>query len=78
MNTPIRPGQMYRSVTHPERIIRIRSFSSYSYPEQVMVVTVTPDGRELRTRGLRAADLHDSWTTKYGQPRRTGYVLIPS
>jgi hypothetical protein len=43
---------------------------------KVQVATLTDDGREVRPRALEVNQLHDSGTTKTGQPRRTGYRLV--
>ena len=78
---PIIPGQTYRSVAprdQPPIRIRVRShgpgFPAWGW-SKVKVVTVLPDGTEVRERAIEAIQLHDSPTTKTGQPRRTGYVL---
>lgn len=83
---PVERGQEYVAVqavaSEPvPRFIRIRvvgrphaSSGGWNFGK-VDVVTVTPDGRELRYRAIDMAQLHDSPTTRDGQPRKTGYVL---
>ncbi|QLJ01498.1 hypothetical protein HZZ00_11000 [Streptomyces sp. NEAU-sy36] len=85
MTHRIEPGQTYRSVgdpypySEPRRIKvvgePIRRFGRYGGYSKVEVVTLTKDGREIRRRAIESTQLHDSATTRNGQPRRTGYAL---
>jgi hypothetical protein len=80
----IQPGQTYRSLSNrhpadgPTRIkvigqpITMHGLGGYG---TVQVVTLTADGREIRRRPIKCTQLHDSPTTRDGEPRRTGYVL---
>ncbi|MBT2430551.1 hypothetical protein J7F02_34515 [Streptomyces sp. ISL-112] len=80
----IQPGQTYRSLSnrhHPaDGPTRIRianapiGATDIDGMRKVYVVTLTPDGREIRPRWMRADRLHTTATTRDGAPRRTGYV----
>lgn len=84
---PVEPGQEYvsclaspgdedpyriRVVGKPVTISGIWGFG------KVRVVTVLPGCRETRERALSVDQLHDTATTRDGQPRRTGYILDTS
>lgn len=86
----IRAGQIYESVKnlvpspgHPNgapRQIRVVSEPSrfhgvYGYGK-VEVETLRPDGTGVRRRRIELSELHESATTKTGEPRRNGYVLV--
>ncbi len=80
----IQPGQTYRSLNnrHPaDGPTRIRitnapfGATDLDGMRKVQVVTITRDGREIRTRWMRTDQLHATATTRDGAPRRTGYVL---
>jgi hypothetical protein len=90
----ITAGQIYEAVAAKDRVpspgerngmprrIRVVSEPSpfhgvYGYGK-VMVETVLPDGRGVRRRRIELSELHESATTKHGQPRRNGYVLVMS
>ncbi|MEU1284943.1 hypothetical protein [Kitasatospora sp. NPDC005856] len=81
MHAAIRPGQIYRCLDPRGgptiRIVGepISTLGHYSFGK-VDVETVRRDGTGHRRRALEATQLHDSPTTKNGQPRRTGYVLV--
>jgi hypothetical protein len=77
----IEHGQEYESC-HPLDNIRIRVVGEpvttsglYGFGK-VRVATLTESGRELRPRAIAMNQLHDSGTTRDGQPRRTGYRLV--
>lgn len=81
----IQPGQIYRSLSnrhHPvDGPTRIKVVGKPNVIPgvggfgKVAVVTLTRTGREVRRRSIEMTQLHDSATTRDGQPRRTGYVL---
>jgi hypothetical protein len=65
----IEPGQVYRSCDpRGGPLVRVVTVN----PNSVNVVDAQ-DGK--RPRRILLAYLHDSPTTKTGQPRRTGYAL---
>jgi len=81
----IHAGQIYQSVSnrhHPvDGPVRIRVVSEpsrfhgvYGYGK-VQVETVRPDGTGVRRRRIELTQLHESATTRAGEPRRNGYVL---
>ena len=43
---------------------------------KVDIVTLTADGREIRRRAIEMTQLHETGTTRDGQPRKTGYRLV--
>ena len=47
----------------------------YGYGK-VRVATLELCGREVRPRRIALSQLHETGTTKDGQPRRTGYRLV--
>ena len=67
----IQPGQTYRSAD-PRELIRIR-IESYTPGDARAHVVDAATGKRPRQMLVRA--LHQSPTTKTGQPRRSGYVL---
>jgi hypothetical protein len=75
----IAAGQIYtrhdpvENVTYRVRVIRgpINGYGG----GKAWVESLLPDGRAVRQRPIEASQLHDSPTTRAGQPRRTGYVL---
>lgn len=80
----IQPGQIYRALgdpypyTEPRRIKVVGkpiTISGLYNSGKVDIVTLTETGREIRRRAIEVAQLHDSPTTRNGQPRRTGYAL---
>lgn len=81
----IKPGQIYRSLSnrhHPcDGPTRIKVVDLPGTTPgvwgfgKVDVVTVTAAGREIRRRAIATSQLHETATTRNGQPRRTGYVL---
>jgi len=83
----IRKGQIYEAVKpNPadplRRRIRVVSEPSrisgvYGYGK-VQVETVRPDGTGIRQRRIELSELHESATTRHGQRRRNGYVLVMS
>lgn len=81
----VEPGQTYRScqptsvVDGQEVHTRIRVTGPngarlIGYPK-VTVVTVLPDGREIRPREIEVRKLYPTATTADGKRRRTGYYL---
>lgn len=76
---PIQPGQVYVSchpldegrrikiVGEPGTVPGVWGFG------KVDVVTLTPDGRELRRRAIETSQLHDHPTRRDGTPRRNGW-----
>jgi hypothetical protein len=72
---PVRsmPGQHYTRIKVIGEPVSMHGLYGFG---KVMVVTLAEDGREVRPRALEVDQLHDSGTTKTGQPRRTGYRLI--
>jgi hypothetical protein len=76
----IERNQTYRSCT-PGRTTRIRVLGVTPWGSGLYgsgtarVVTLTEDGREVGTRSVSLAKLHDSPFTKASKPRRTGYAL---
>lgn len=86
MTYTIQPGQIYRSLSNrhhpvdgPTRIKVVGEPGTIPGGGhkfgKVDVVTLTKAGREIRRRAIEISQLHDSDTTRDGQPRRTGYVL---
>jgi hypothetical protein len=84
----VQPGQEYESCqpvywgsSGPEYTrIRVvgesgRTPGLYGFGK-VDVVTVTEDGRELRRRRIETSQLHETGTTRDGQPRKSGYRLV--
>lgn len=86
MSRPIEPGQEYVAAapvqSEPVPLfvrIRVKGISRYQRGHaKANVVTVTADGREIRHRALSMDQLHDTATTRDGQPRKTGYILDTS
>lgn len=75
----IQLGQVYESVAGDRQIkvVRVHSTTPGVWGfGKVYVVTLTPDGREIRRRPLEASQLHASRLTAKGEPRRNGYVLV--
>ena len=72
---PVRsmPGEHYTRIRVIGEPVSMHGLYGFG---KVMVATLTDDGREVRPRALEVSQLHDSSTTKTGQPRRTGYRLI--
>lgn len=79
-------GQVYESVSDrvpapgrpdgiPRRIRIARE--PIRWHGKVFVETVQSDGRRVRGRWMETSDLHASAMTRYGEPRRRGYVLVP-
>lgn len=68
---PIQPGQIYRHCD-PRESIRIR-ITAYTPGDARAHVVDAVTGK--RPRPILVTHLHDSATTKTGQPRRTGYAL---
>ena len=68
---PIQPGQIYRHCD-PRESIRIR-ITAYTPGANRADVVDAVTGK--RPRQILVTHLHDSATTKTGQPRRTGYAL---
>ena len=80
----IQPGQIYYSLGDPYPYTGPRRIKVVGKPititglynsGKVDVVTITATGREIRRRAIEVTQLHDSPTTRDGQPRRTGYAL---
>ncbi|MFJ5071668.1 hypothetical protein ACIQC7_35160 [Kitasatospora sp. NPDC088556] len=82
----IKRGQIYQSLSgrhHPaDRPTRILIKGVIPYGAgcwgqgTASVVTLTTTGREVRPRNVKLTQLHNSATTRDGQPRRTGYRLV--
>lgn len=85
--TAIRPGQIYEAVkpnpadphgTH--RRILVKGHIPYGAgcwgQGTANVVTLTDDGREVRPRSVKLDQFHETATTRTGEPRRNGYVLV--
>jgi hypothetical protein len=69
----IKPGLVYRSCDPRDNPpIRIRISPSYLGENRVPVVDAVTG---KRPRSILVSQLHDSPTTRLGEPRRTGYVL---
>lgn len=84
MTHRIEPGQTYRSLSDPYPYTEPRRIKVVGTPMtipgvygygKVTVVTLTSTGREIRRRAIEVTQLHDSTTTRDGQPRRAGYAL---
>lgn len=81
----ITAGQIYEAVRTDRAFTSLRRIRVVSEPSRfngvygygkVMVETVLPDGRGVRRRRIELSQLHESATTKTGEPRRNGYVLV--
>ena len=82
----IRAGQIYQAVkpnaADPYCVLRrirvvtnpSRFHGVYGYGK-VEVETLRPDGTGVRRRRIELTQLHQSATTRAGEPRRNGYVL---
>lgn len=70
----IQPGQIYRSCKPSANGFRIRIISVGSLSARAVDAS---NGRPLLYR-VQLSNLHDSATTKTGQPRRAGYALEQS
>ncbi|WP_225825636.1 hypothetical protein [Streptomyces naphthomycinicus] len=71
MTHRIEPGQVYRSCKPIDNGFRIRITHVNDYSVRAVDAA---NGRPLLRRVL-SSSLHDSPTTRDGQPRRTGYAL---
>lgn len=76
----IEPGQVYQSCDpRGGPRIRIESYTSYGAgcrtQGTAFVSTIDEDGQPARFRRVSLGQLHDSPTSRDGQPRRTGYAL---
>ncbi|WP_225811297.1 hypothetical protein [Streptomyces spinosus] len=82
----IQPGQIYRSLDPRDELYgegprRIKVVGKpMTIPGvwgfgKVQIATLREDGTETRRRRISIDQLHDSPTTRDGQPRRTGYAL---
>lgn len=76
--SPVWRGQVYRACRPGARgrlvtVRRVIEAPGWGTPYNVQVCD--PDGGHLHW--VRAENLHRSPTTRYGRPRRTGYVLVP-
>ncbi|WP_405461646.1 hypothetical protein OG786_29405 [Streptomyces sp. NBC_00101] len=67
----IQPGQTYRSCKPSDKGFRIRIITVGATMARAVNAAT---GRPLLDQ-IMLHNLHDSPTTKNGQPRRTGYVL---
>lgn len=79
MTPSIEPGQEYQAC-NPLDHIRIRVLSA-PFPgvtgrPGVTIATLTATGREIRKRTINAGALHETATTRTGQPRISGYRLV--
>lgn len=80
----IQQGQIYVSLGDPYPYTEPRRIKVVGRPGtipggyhfgKVDVVTLTETGREIRRRAIEVTQLHETATTRDGQPRRTGYAL---
>ncbi|MFE2346442.1 hypothetical protein [Kitasatospora cineracea] len=68
-----------RDGQYPTRIV-IKGVIPYGSAQwgsgTAQVATLLSNGREVRPRSIKLTELHASRTTRDGQPRRNGYVLV--
>lgn len=80
MSHVISPGQIYIACDPRDRGAddlprRIHIHSIIGRENRAIVETLNPDGTRSRRRSMKLAYLHDSATTRTGQPRLRGYAL---
>ncbi|HKZ21185.1 MAG TPA: hypothetical protein VJQ57_13875 [Acidimicrobiia bacterium] len=78
MSIPFERGQQFRSA-HPleDALIQVISLGDHHRPGEVFVGTVSNvGGRLIRQRWVRKSSFHDSAVNKYGEPRKSGWVLV--
>lgn len=75
----VRPGQVYRSLSRPSRIVVKRlGEPGGRLSGQAYVATLGANGQEIRRRWVFVSDLYAEAEplTSSGRPRQTGYALV--